>query len=100
MQENTEASDPAPEPAPVALNVTLPKLAVVPVAAPAAKGNVTDMDKLTRFVNAEMQAGRGIPTTTAVEKHLEVSNRTARRRMADLKTSCPELFNFADRKQA
>lgn len=100
MQNNTEASAPAPEPAPVALNVTLPKLAVVSAATPAAKGNVTDMDKLTRFVNAALQAGSGIPSTADVEKHLEVSNRTARRRMADLKTSRPELFNVADRKRA
>lgn len=100
MQNNTEASAPAPEPAPVALNVTLPKLAVVPAATPAAKGNVTDMDKLTRFVNAELQAGNGIPSTADVEKYLEVSNRTARRRMADFKTCRPELFNVADRKRA
>lgn len=100
MQESAEAELPAPEPAPVAQSIALPKLAVVPAPTPAAKGNVTDMDKLTRFVKAEIQAGRGIPTTAAVQEHLEVSNRTARRRMADLKTNRPELFNSADRKQA
>lgn len=100
MQDRSEMSTPAPEPAPVALNVALPKLAVVPAATPAAKGNVTDMDKLTRFVKTELQAGNGIPTTAAVQAHLEVSNRTARRRMAELKTSRPDLFNIVDRKQA
>lgn len=96
VQETVEP--PAQEPVPVAHTADLPKLAVVP--APAAKGSVADLDKLTRFVQTEMRAGRGVPTAPSVAAHMGGSDRTARRKLAALKNARPDIFASAERKQA
>lgn len=89
----------SPEPAPVAkaLAATTPKLTVVSNAVKPAP--VAELDKLARFVSVEVTAGR-TPTAKVVAELLEVSERTARRKLASLKETRPEIFTATERKQA
>lgn len=89
----------SPEPAPVATApiVTAPKLTVVGNAVKAAP--IAELDKLARFVSNEIAEGR-IPSAKAVAELLEVSERTARRKLASLKETRPEIFSASERKQA
>lgn len=87
-------AEPVREPEPVAL---APKLTVV--SAPQRGAEVTDLDKLTRWVALELEAGR-TPSAKAAAELLEASERTARRKLASLKESRPEVFSAAERKQA
>lgn len=74
-----------------------PKLTVV--SAPQRGAEVTDLDKLTRWVALELEAGR-TPSAKAAAELLEASERTARRKLASLKENRPELFSTSKRKQA
>lgn len=89
----------SPEPAPWAKTpiATAPKLTVVGNTAKAAP--VAELDKLARFVSSEIAEGR-TPSAKAVAELLEVSERTARRKLASLKETRPEIFSAAERKQA
>lgn len=98
VAQETEPSR-AIEPAPVAMApiATAPKLTVVGNTAKAAP--VAELDKLARFVSVEVTDGR-TPSAKAIAELLEVSERTARRKLASLKETRPEIFSAAERKQA
>lgn len=85
---------PVREPKPTA---PAPKLTVV--SAPQRAVEVTDLDKLTRWVALELEAGR-TPSAKAAAELLEASERTARRKLASLKENRPEIFSTSERKQA
>lgn len=85
---------PVREPETVALTPTL-----TVVSAPPRGAEVADLDKLTRWVALEVEAGR-TPSAKAAAELLGASERTARRKLASLKDNRPELFSTSERKQA
>lgn len=89
-QVQEKAAEPAPAPATV--SAPAPVLKVVERKAPATQ--ISEIDPLIRWVQAEVADGR-TPTAKGVAQLLEVSERTGRRKLATLKDSRPELFTKA-----